>query len=110
MGPSHRRGQCDSTVPQRVRDYDDHHPAGGVLVPHGVYNVVANRGFIALGTSHGTSTCACDALFLAWTLLFCYCYPTATEILVLCDGGSNNTAHSLRYPFIWHDPSLWQWN
>ena len=71
--------------------------ASGLLVPHGVYDVVANHGFITLGTSHDTSAFACDALYLAWTVLFCHCYPTATEILVLCDGGGSNAARSLRF-------------
>jgi len=97
LGPLHRRGPCYSTGPQRVHDHDYRYLASGVLVPHGVYDVVANHGFITLGTSHDTSAFACDALFLAWTLLFCFCYPTATEILVLCDGGGSNAARSLRF-------------
>ena len=97
LGPLHRRGPCYSTGPQRVHDHDYRHLASGVLVPHGVYDVVANHGFITLGTSHDTSAFACDALCLAWTLLFCFCYPTATEIPVLCDGGGSNAARSLRF-------------
>ena len=97
LGTLHRRGQCYSTAPQRVHDHDYRHLASGLLVPHGVYDVVANHGFITLGTSHDTSAFACDALYLAWTVLFCHCYPTATEILVLCDGGGSNAARSLRF-------------
>ena len=97
LGTLHRHGQCDSTTAQRVYDHDYRHLASGLLVPHGVYDVVANHGFITLGTSHDTSAFACDALFLAWTVLFCHRYPTATEILVLCDGGGSNAARSLRF-------------
>jgi hypothetical protein len=97
LGTLHRRGQGYSTAPQRVYDHDYRHLASGLLVPHGVYDVVANHGFITLGTSHDTSAFACDALFLAWTVLFCHRYPTATEILVLCDGGGSNAARSLRF-------------
>jgi hypothetical protein len=71
--------------------------ASGPLVPHGVYDVVANHGFITLGTSHDTSAFACDAFSLAWTVLFCHRYPAATEVLVLCDGGGSNAARSLRF-------------
>ena len=97
LGTLHRRGQCYSTAPQRVYDHDYRYLASGLLVPHGVYDVVANHGFMTLGTSHDTSAFACDALFLAWTVLFCHRYPTATEILVLCDGGGSNAARSLRF-------------
>ena len=97
LGTLHRRGQCYSTAPQPVYDHDYRHLASGLLVPHGVYDVVANHGFMTLGTSHDTSAFACDAFFLAWTVLFCHRYPTATEILVLCDGGGSNSARSLRF-------------
>jgi hypothetical protein len=97
LGRLHRRGPCYSTAPQRVYDHDYRYLATGLLVPHGVYDVVANHGFITLGTSHDTSAFACDALFLAWTVLFCHRYPTATEVLVLCDGGGSNAARSLRF-------------
>jgi hypothetical protein len=97
LGTLDRPGQCYCTAPQRVYDHDYRHLASGLLVPHGVYDVVANQGFITLGTSHDTSAFACDAFYLAWTVLFCYRYPHATEILVLCDGGGSNASRSLRF-------------
>jgi hypothetical protein len=97
LGTLYRRGQCYSTAPQRVFDHDYRHLASGVLVPHGVYDLFANHGFMTLGTSHDTSAFACDALYLAWTVLFCHRYPQATEMLVLCDGGGSNAARSWRF-------------
>jgi len=49
LGPLHRRGPCYSTGPQRVHDHDYRYLTSGVLVPHGVYDVVANHGFITQG-------------------------------------------------------------
>jgi hypothetical protein len=61
----------------------------GVLMLHGVYDLVANHGFITPGTSHDTSAFACDSLCLAWPVVFWHWYPHAVELLILCDGGSN---------------------
>ena len=97
LGTLDRPGQCYSTAPQRVFDHDYHHLASGVLVPHGVYDIFANHGFITLGTSHDTSAFACDALCLAWETVFCHRYPHATELLLLCDGGGSNASRSLRF-------------
>jgi hypothetical protein len=97
LGTLDRPGQCYSTAPQRVFDHDYHHLASGVLVPHGVYDIVANHGFITLGTSHDTCAFACDALCLAWVTVFCHRYPHATELLLLCDGGGSNASRSLRF-------------
>lgn len=95
LGTLHRPGACYSTAPQRVYDHDYRHLATGLLVPHGVYDVVTNHGFITLGTSHDTSAFACDAFLLAWTVLFSHLYPDAVEVLVLCDGGGSNASRSL---------------
>jgi Rhodopirellula transposase DDE domain len=97
IGTLDRPGQCYSTGPQRVFDHDYRYLASGLLVPYGVYDVVANEGFITLGTSHDTSAFACDALCLAWAVVFCLRYPRAAELLLLCDGGGSNSARSLRF-------------
>jgi len=53
-------------------------------------------GYIQLGTSHDTGEFACDSFRLWWTTYGRHLYPTATAILVLCDGGgSNSTRHHL---------------
>ena len=97
LGTLHRPGQSYSTAPQTVFDHDFRHLADGVLVPHGVYDVRANVGFITLGTSRETSAFVCDAIALAWTVLFRAMYPNATELLLLCDCGGANAARSLRF-------------
>ena len=97
LGTLSRPGQCYSTAPQTVFDHDFRHLADGVLVPHGVYDVRANVGFITLGTSRETSAFVCDAIALAWTVLFRAMYPNATELLLLCDCGGANAARSLRF-------------
>ena len=97
LGTLHRPGQCYSTAPQAVFDHDFGHLADGRLVPHGVYDVHANVGFITLGTSRETSAFVCDAVALAWEVLFSPMYPDAAELILLCDCGGANAARSLRF-------------
>jgi len=97
LGTLHRPGQCYSTAPQAVFDHDFSHLADGRLVPHGVYDVQENVGFITLGTSRETSAFVCDAIALAWEALFSAMYPDATELILLCDCGGANAARSLRF-------------
>jgi hypothetical protein len=97
LGTLHRPGQCYSTAPQAVFDHDFGHLADGRLVPHGIYDVQANVGFITLGTSRETSAFVCDAIALAWEVFFSAMYPAATEAILLCDCGGANAARSLRF-------------
>jgi hypothetical protein len=97
LGTLHRPGQCYSSAPQAVFDHDFRHLSSGLLVPHGVYDICANVGFITLGTSRETSAFVCDAIVLAWEVLFCHMYPNATELVLLCDCGGANAARSLRF-------------
>jgi hypothetical protein len=97
LGTLHRRGQCYSSAAQDVYDHDFRHLADGVLVPHGVYDIVRNRAFLTLGTSRETSAFVCDAIALAWEQCFRPLYPDATEVILLCDCGGANAARSLRF-------------
>ena len=38
----------------------------GVVIPHGVYDVAKNQGFLHLNTSHDTSELACDSIAAWW--------------------------------------------
>jgi Rhodopirellula transposase DDE domain len=69
----------------------------GTVIPHGVYDVGLNRGFVHLNTSHDTSELACDSLAAWWEGHGCAAYPRAEKLLVLCDGGGSNGAS--RYVF-----------
>ncbi|WP_369613623.1 ISAzo13 family transposase [Marichromatium sp. PS1] len=97
LGSLYRPGRCYSSAPQPVYDHDFPHLATGRLIPHGVYDLHRNEGFITLGTSRETSAFVCDAIALAWERHFAKCYPRASEILVLFDAGGANAARSLRF-------------
>jgi Rhodopirellula transposase DDE domain len=68
--------------------------AEGKIVPHGIYDVQYNRGYLTLDISKDTSKFACELIKLWWINYGIYLYPQANSILIKCDrGGSNNSNH-----------------
>ena len=63
-----------------------------MVIPHSLYDVGKNKGFIHLNTSHDTSELACDSLAAWWDQQGRADYPQAQKMLVLCDGGGSNSA------------------
>lgn len=79
-----------------MNDHDFRSLADGIAVPHGLYDMTRNIGYLTIGTSHDTSEFACACIQLWWLTYGKADYPDADEILFLCDcGGSNNALHYL---------------
>jgi hypothetical protein len=96
LGNFYRDGHLYTLETLHTYDHDFPSHAAGVIIPHSIYDVQLNVGYIQLGTSHDTSAFACDSLRYWWDTYGRHRYPTATAILVLCDGGgSNNARHYL---------------
>jgi hypothetical protein len=96
IGNFYRDGQLYTLEELHTYDHDFHSYAEGVIIPHSLYDLQLNVGYIQLGTSHDTGEFACASFRLWWTTYGRHLYPTATAILVLCDGGgSNSTRHHL---------------
>lgn len=96
LGNFYRPGHLYSNETITTYDHDFGSLADGVVIPHAIYDLQRNHGFITLGTSHDTSEFACDSFRLWWQQQGRIDYPNATSILVLCDGGgSNNARHFL---------------
>jgi hypothetical protein len=93
LGKLFRAGRVRSTQAFRAFDHDFPSWADGVLIPHGIYDRVRNRGHINLGLSHDTSQFACDSFRWYWNRIGKRCYPEATSILWLCDCGGSNAAN-----------------
>jgi hypothetical protein len=51
-------------APQLVNDHDFRSDAQGVAIPYGIYDTLANLGFVVVGTSHETPAFAVDAVEL----------------------------------------------
>lgn len=96
LGNFYRPGHLYTSETITTDDHDFVSFAEGVVIPHALYDLQRNQGFINLGTSHDTSEFACDSFRHWWYSQGQIDYPHATSILLLCDGGgSNNARHAI---------------
>jgi hypothetical protein len=92
LGNFYRDGVIDTRQTIATNDHDFVSRGGGKVIPHGLYDVGRNEGFVHLNTSHDTSELACDSLAAWWDRHGRTRYPGAKQLLVLCDGGGSNSA------------------
>ena len=92
VGNFYREGRLYTQETIETFDHDFPSAASGVIIPHGLYDVKRNDGYVNLGTSHDTSEFACDSIERWWQVRGRTLYPRATSILLLCDGGGSNSA------------------
>ena len=59
-------------------------------VPYGLYDVLANRGHLVVGTSADTPAFAADAIARWWVRCGCKRYRDAGALLILADSGGSN--------------------
>ena len=94
LGNFSRSGTAYSIAERHTYDHDFLSSADGQIVPHGIYDVNENVGYVTLGLSKDTSEFVCDNLSKCWIETLQYKYPDAETMLLLCDGGgSNASAH-----------------
>ena len=93
LGKLYRQGRIRCSSPFQAFDHDFPSWADGVIIPHGIYDPVRNRGHINIGLSRDTSQFACDSLLWYWNRIGRQCYGGATSILLLCDCGGSNAAN-----------------
>lgn len=92
LGNFYREGVIDTQETVVTNDHDFASHAVGKLIPHGLYDVGRNEGFMHLNTSHDTSELACDSIAAWWEQQGRKHYPKAKRLLVLCDGGGSNSS------------------
>jgi hypothetical protein len=68
-------------------------------VPYGLYDVLANRGHVVVGTSADTPAFAVDAIARWWGRIGMKRYPETGALLVLADSGGSNGSR----------PRLWKY-
>ena len=96
LGNFFRAGTLFTRPTIRVFDHDFAEFAQGMVLPHGLYDLKRNLGFVHLGTSHDTSEFACDGLRDWWERFGRAAYPGAKSLMLLCDGGGSNPADTDR--------------
>ena len=79
-----------SGQPESVRVHDFIDPMLGKAIPYGVYDVTANAGWVSVGIDHDTAEFAVESIRRWWQQMGSVTYPSASELLVIADGGGSN--------------------
>ena len=96
VGNFKREGKVLAIGHPRSLDHDFATFSDGQIVPHGIYDVTKNVGYMTIGTSHDTSKFVCDNIGHVWNEHLKEQYPRANTIVILCDGGgSNSSSHRI---------------
>jgi hypothetical protein len=97
LGQFARRGRLLSTAPLQALDHDFPSLSTGVVIPHGLYDLQLNEGYMHLGISHDTSEFAADTVQEWWRHYGGQRYPNADALLLLCDSGGSNGCRRLGF-------------
>jgi hypothetical protein len=62
IGQLYRKGQLYTQETRKVFDHDWPTLATGVAIPHGLYDMTDNVGYIQIDIRHDTSELACDSI------------------------------------------------
>jgi hypothetical protein len=84
------RELCPKGHPEPVRVHDFAIPELGKAVPYGVYDIVANTGWVNVGITHDTAVFAVESIRCWWHELGAARYPNATRLLITADCGGSN--------------------
>lgn len=90
LGNFYRAGSTYGQQAQVSYDHDYNSFARGCLVPHGIYDLQRQEGYLHLGLSADTAEFATDCLKDWWHSHGQHHYAKENPILILCDGGGSN--------------------
>ena len=92
LGTLYRDGKGYSQGgPQESYDHDYSHLGEGKVIPHGIFDLQKNLGFITIGSSSETAAFIIDNLRWWWFNFGINDYPDARNLLLLCDAGGGNS-------------------
>jgi hypothetical protein len=92
IGNFYREGKVYCTEATEVYDHDFKNFSKGAVIPHGIYDLKENIGYITLGNSKDTSEFCCECIKDWWFNHGIFNYPNARSILALADGGGSNSS------------------
>ncbi len=93
IGNFAREGETYTQVAVDVLDPDFPSAGDGKRIPHGLYDLARNAGYLHLNTSHDTSEFCCDRIAHWWMQQGRQQSPHTRRLLLLCDGGGSNAAN-----------------
>ncbi|GAA2967015.1 ISAzo13 family transposase [Streptomyces enissocaesilis] len=92
VGDFHNSGRfwrpTGDPVPVRVHDFAD--PQLGKAIPYGIYDLVANTGWVNVGTDHDTAAFAVESIRRWWHGQGGDAYSHASRLLITADAGGSN--------------------
>jgi len=80
--------------PVEVRGHDFKDKVLGHAIPYGIYDLLADEGWVSVGFSKDTATFAVNAILSWWEHLGKSRYPDATTLTITADGGGSNASRS----------------
>jgi hypothetical protein len=75
LGNFYRDGKYYDFKYRKVNDHDFPSLADGIVIPHGIYDIADNFGYLTLGISKDTSEFFCDNLAAYWQSDLQWKYP-----------------------------------
>jgi hypothetical protein len=91
LGTLYRDGKVLTVGQQKSYDHDFPNLAKGKVIPHGIYDLQTNQGFITIGNSSETADFIADNLRWWWENYGIHQYPDAKHLMLLCDAGGGNS-------------------
>ena len=80
--------------PQKTRVHDFKDKDLGKVVPHGVYDMTNNQGWVSVGINHDTAHFAANSIRLWWEKMGQQRFPRTSELMITADGGGSNNYRS----------------
>jgi hypothetical protein len=81
-------------TPEHVRMHDFRDKELGIAIPHGVYDLTRNEGWVSVGIDHDTAEFAVCSIGRWWQKMGSRVYSGAEELLITADGGGSNACRS----------------
>jgi len=78
--------------PVEVRGHDFKDKLLGHAIPYGIYDLIADEGWVSVGITKDTATFAVNAILSWWKHLGKARYPNATVLTITADGGGSNSS------------------
>ncbi|HPN31657.1 MAG TPA: ISAzo13 family transposase [bacterium] len=90
IGNFKNHGQTWRRESDNVLNHDFRSCATGIANPYGIYDYIANKGMIVIGTSYDTPEFAVESIELWLNSYGLKQYPRIKKLLILCDAGGSN--------------------
>lgn len=90
IGNFKNAGAAWNRSPIRVNDHDFRSNADGIAIPYSIFDMLANRGTVFVGTTYDTPQFAAENMARWWKTEGKRRYPNAGELVILADGGGSN--------------------